>query len=116
MHRRTSSVTRLALAALLIGFAAIGCAGNSGTGTGSGRQTTMTPAAQTDQTPATGTPATVTGNTAPDHSGALGTPGTSGAPAAAAPQIDDQLNAIDQSLGNLNGSLSGADAGQSAGE
>jgi hypothetical protein len=107
MHRRTNSVTRLALIALLIGAAAIGCAGKNGAGAGTGQQATIVPAGQTDQAQATDTAPPVSDSAAP---------GAPGAPDAAAPQIDAQLNAIDQSLGNLNGSLSGADAGASAGE
>jgi hypothetical protein len=115
MHRRTNSVAGLALIALLIGAAAVGCAGKDGAGTGTGQQATFSPAGQTDQVQAqaTDTLPPASDGTAPDATGA---PGTSDAPGAAAPQIDAQLNAIDQSLGNLNGSLSGADAGPSAGE
>jgi hypothetical protein len=111
MQLRTSSVTKLALTALLVGIAAMGCAGNNGAGAGSGQQASFAPAAQTDQA-ADETPTAMDGavpTTSAD-------PNASSAPGGAGVQIDDQLNAIDQALSNLNGSLSGADAGPSAGE
>ncbi|HEX7490386.1 MAG TPA: hypothetical protein VF337_01640 [Candidatus Limnocylindrales bacterium] len=114
MRDRTSSVTKSVLVALLVGIAAIGCAGNKDAGNGSqatfaptGQTAQATQTTQTDQAQATETPPAVTESTAPD---------ASGNPDVAVPQIDAQLNAIDQALSNLDSSLSGADAGPSAGE
>jgi hypothetical protein len=118
MNRRTGSVTQLVLTALLVGVAAVGCAGNSGTG--NGRQVSSAPtapsappAAQTDQAQTPEITPTVTDTAAPGSNGNSATSGTSDV---TTPQIDTQLKAIDQALSNLNGSLSGADAGPSAGE
>jgi hypothetical protein len=115
MQRTTSSVTKLALTALLVGIAAVGCAKNNGAGAGTstGQQATFVPAMPSDQARATDSSPMAADSTAPDASA---DPNASSAPGGAGTQIDDQLNAIDQALSNLNGSLSGADAGPSAGE
>jgi len=113
VDRRTSSVAKLAVTALLIGIAAIGCGKGNGAGAGTGQPNATAPAAvssQADTSAATPT-VTDTGSAIPSSSA-----GASVAPGASAAPIDGDLSSLDQLINGLNGSLSGADAGSSGGE
>jgi hypothetical protein len=101
VDRRTSSLAKLSVTALLIGIAAVGC--GKGNGAGAGQQNQTAPAAVSTQ-------ADMAGASAGSSASASVAPGSSAAP------IDGDLSNLDQLINNLNGSLSGADAGPSGGE
>jgi hypothetical protein len=113
VDRRTSSAITLAVTALLVATAAIGCAKHDGTGAGASQPGITAPAALS-------TPAGMTGETPNPLDTAVPSPstdpGASGAPGSTADPIDTELSDLDKLLSGLNGALSGADAGPSAGE
>lgn len=111
MDSRTSSLAKLAVTALLIGIAAVGC--GKGNGAGAGQQNPTSPAvvaSQADTPAATPIASEMAGASAGSSASASVAPGSSAAP------IDGDLSNLDQLINNLNGSLSGADAGPSGGE
>jgi len=106
------SVTRLAVAALLMGILVIGC------GRHDGGPATATPAVQQSQVPGTSpTPGSVPSDAPSGSPDANATdPGATAAPGSTIDPIDTELSQIENQLNGVNGSLSGSDAGPSAGE
>ncbi len=115
MSVKAISVTKLATAALLFGAVAIGCAGHNG----GAAQSTGTPAVQQSQVAGTApTLEPITSDAPSDspESSAATDPGATAAPGSTTDPIDTELSQIENQLNGVNGSLSGADAGPSAGE
>jgi hypothetical protein len=109
------SVTKLATAALLFGAIAMGCAGHNG----GAAPSPGTPAVQQSQVAGTApTLEPITSDAPSDspESSATTDPGVTAAPGSTTDPIDTDLSQIENQLNGVNGSLSGADAGPSAGE
>ena len=110
MDRQLSSIARLAAVALLVGLAAVGCAGKAHSGTGS--LAVSTPASQPSQADiAASTPSASPAVAAPagptQNGGPTTTAGSTPTPATTTDPLSGQLS---------NSSVSGGTAGASGGE
>lgn len=118
VKRPTGPIARLAATALLVGIAAVGCAGHDGPGHAGSIPAQPSPAvaapanASTPIVTVTDTPAT----SGPAAAGQSPASGLTNAPAATPDPLDGQLSDINNLINGVNGSLSGADAGTSGGE
>ena len=113
MHRQASSVPRFAVAALLVGFAVIGCAKHEGAATPGG-STPLVQASQVDQTaPA---PTAVASDSAAPTESASPSASVDASVAATPDPLDSEINALNNLINGVNGSVSGGDAGTSGGE
>lgn len=118
MNRSAGSVALLAVTALLVGSAAMGCARSNG----GPAQTTTGPSSVVQATgaDATGAPAPTATQTTDDVAATptYATPSIlpTQAPAATADPIDSALMGLDQLLSGVTSSLSGTDAAASGGE
>jgi hypothetical protein len=122
VNRQVISITRLAVTALLVGIAVVGCAKQ---GSGAGHPTGSMPTAPASQvaptaptlapTPvgvATESPAATASPPATDTAAPVGTT----SPNATTDPLDGSFSDLGNLLNGINSSLSGADAGASGGE
>ena len=119
MDRQLSSIARLAAVALLVGLAAVGCAGNAHSATAS--PAVSTPESQPSQAEiAASTPSaspTVAVTAGPTQSGGPTTAaGSTAAPAPTTDPLSGQLSNLDNLLNGIDSSISGGTAGASGGE
>ena len=121
MNREVNSIVRLAAVALLVGVAAIGCAGQRGAGASQPAQTPATQQSQAAAATPTLTPTPAAQTTSPTPAQTVSPTPTATARAtsssAATPDpLDGQLSNIQNLLNGMNSSLSGSDAGTTGGE
>ena len=115
MRHQVSVTTRLAATLLLVGIAAVGCAGHGGTCTDQSAGAGQAQTSQVDQmspTPSASPSDGAMDSATPSDSAA----GQGANPAATPDPLDSQLSGLDNLLNGINSSISSSDPGSAGGE